>query len=173
MSHQAPEKISVRAAILADLDYLVEFNTAMALETEGRTLEQTRLRAGVKEVLKNSARGFYVVSEIQQGTSSLVAGQLLITYEWSDWRNANFWWIQSVYVHQDCRQQGVFRELYRYVYDQAQASPEVCGIRLYVEQENVDAQAVYAKMGLEMTPYRMLERDFVLPHKLMDSKHIP
>ena len=175
MNHQPHEHIaiSVRAAQAPDLDCLLEFNTAMALETEGRTLEQARLRAGVQAVIENSARGFYLVGEVQDGQKAFVAGQLLITYEWSDWRNANFWWIQSVYVHEDWRHRGIFRALYQHVYDQAQARHDVCGVRLYVEQENVGAQKVYGKMGLTDTLYRIMERDFVLSHQLKDSKHIP
>ncbi len=173
MSHSQQERIVVRDAMLSDLEHLVEFNLAMALETEGRDLNAALLRAGVQSVLELPSRGFYLVGEIQQDQATLVVGQLLITYEWSDWRNAIFWWIQSVYVHQNWRHRGVFRALYQYVYDQAQARPDVCGVRLYVEQENAQAQAVYAKMGLAITPYRMLERDFVMPHKLTDSKHIP
>ncbi len=175
MNHQSHEQISVsiRAALLPDLDSLVQFNAAMALETEARTLEQTRLRAGVQAVLENSARGFYLVGEVQESQKTLVVGQLLITYEWSDWRNANFWWIQSVYVHEGWRHRGVFRALYQHVNDLARARHDVCGVRLYVEQENVGAQKVYGKMGLTDTPYRMMERDFVLSHQLKDSKHIP
>ena len=159
--------------MVSDLERLVEFNTAMAMETEGRSLEQSLLRAGVQAVLENPSRGFYMVGEVKQGPSQLVVGQLLITYEWSDWRNANFWWIQSVYVHQDWRRQGIFRALYEYVFQQAQMRNDVCGVRLYVEQGNADALAVYAKIGLAVTPYRMLERDFVSPSKLTDPKDIP
>ncbi|MGB0911285.1 MAG: GNAT family N-acetyltransferase [Nitrospirales bacterium] len=173
MSHSQQEEIIVRDARLSDLDHLVEFNLAMALETEKRNLSPPLLRAGVQSVLKQPSRGFYLVGEIQQDHSPLIAGQLLITYEWSDWRNANFWWIQSVYVHQNWRHRGVFRALYQHVYDQAQTRSDVCGVRLYVEQENAQAKVVYAKMGLVVTPYQMLERDFVMPHKLTDSKHIP
>ena len=151
MNHQQQEKISVRRAALSDLDRLVEFNAAMALETEGRNLEHSLLRAGVQGVLEDSSRGYYVVGEVpQQNTHSVVIGQLLITYEWSDWRNANFWWIQSVYVQQEWRNCGVFQALYRHVYDHAQARTDVCGVRLYVEHENTTAQAVYAKMGLAL-----------------------
>ena len=115
-------------------------------------------------MLESNSRGVYVVGEVQKGTQgSQVVGQLLITYEWSDWRNANFWWIQSAYVHPDWRSQGVFRSLYQYVIQQARSCVDVCGVRLYVEQGNATAQAVYDKLGLECTPYRILEVDFVLP----------
>ncbi len=168
------ENILIRDALPSDLNLLVEFNAAMALETEGRSLDQSVLQAGVRAIFEHPARGCYVMAEVQAAPSRpVVAGQLLITYEWSDWRNANFWWIQSVYVHQDWRQQGVFRALYQYVYEQVQARRDVCGVRLYVEQDNVTARAVYAKMGLELTPYRMLERDLMAPPKLADSQHVP
>ncbi|WP_447970168.1 GNAT family N-acetyltransferase [Nitrospira sp. M1] len=174
MTDQRQEKIVIRDAVLSDIDYLVKFNTAMALETEGRSLDQTVLRAGVQAIFEQPSRGFYLIAEVQTEKSKpVVAGQLLITYEWSDWRNANFWWIQSVYVHQDWRQRGVFRALYQHVYEQVKVRRDVCGVRLYVEQDNATARSVYAKVGLELTPYRMLERDFMPPPKLGDSQHVP
>jgi len=174
MNHQPQAQILIRDALPSDLDLLVKFNAALALETEGRSLDPSVLQAGIQAIFEQPSRGFYVMAEVQIAPSpSVVAGQLLITYEWSDWRNANFWWIQSVYVHQDWRKQGVFRALYQYVYGQVQARHDVCGVRLYVEQDNVTAQAVYAKIGLELTPYRMLERDLKAPPKLADSQHVP
>lgn len=160
------ENLSIREASPSDLDVLVAFNRAMALETEGRRLDGDRLRAGTKSVLESRSRGLYVIGEVRAGGQrNDVIGQLLITYEWSDWRNANFWWIQSVYVHPDWRTRGVFRSLYTYVLEQAQSRSDVCGLRLYVEQGNAKGQAVYAKLGLNTTPYRIFEVDFVLPHK--------
>ena len=175
MSKEQPANISIRPAVPSDLDHLVEFNTAMALETEGRTLDQSLLRAGVQGILGDPSRGFYLVGEIQEKgqPQPSVSGQLMITYEWSDWRNANFWWIQSVYVSTNWRRRGIFRELYQYTYDQVQERADACGLRLYVEQENKTALAVYTKMGLETSPYRMLERDFASPPKLVDSKDTP
>ncbi len=158
------ENFSVREASWSDLEHLVEFNAAMALETEGRLLDKDRLRAGAKAVLSTPSRGVYVVGESVEGSPvGRVIGQLLITYEWSDWRNANFWWIQSVYVHPDWRNRGVFRSMYRYVLEQAEWRPDVCGIRLYVEQNNAQAMAAYDKLGLRPTPYRVIEVDFILP----------
>jgi len=158
------EKFSVREGLWSDLDHLIEFNAAMALETEGKLLDRDRLRSGAKAVLASRSRGVYVVGESREGVQeSRVIGQLLITYEWSDWRNANFWWIQSVYVHPDWRKRGVFRALYEYVMQQAESRSDVCGIRLYVEQDNANAMAVYDKLGLRPTPYRVIEVDFVLP----------
>ena len=158
------ESFSVREASWSDLDPLIEFNAAMALETEGRVLNKERLRAGTEAVLSTSSRGVYYVSETIEGTGERrVIGQLLITYEWSDWRNATFWWIQSVYVHPAWRNRGVFRSLYKYVLRQAEAHSDVCGIRLYVEKDNAKAMTVYDKLGLRPTPYRVVEVDFVLP----------
>ena len=160
------ENLSIREASPSDLDVLVAFNRAMALETEGRHLDGDRLRAGTKSVLESRSQGVYVVGEVCRGQQSTkVVGQLLITYEWSDWRNATFWWIQSVYVHPAWRTRGVFRCLYNYVLEQAQSRSDVCGLRLYVEQDNAKGKAVYTKLGLNSTPYRILEVDFVLPHK--------
>lgn len=158
------ENISVRNALWSDLEHLVEFNAAMALETEGRLLKKDRLRSGTEAVLSSPLRGVYVVGEYGQGPQERhVIGQLLITYEWSDWRNANFWWIQSVYVHPDWRNRGVFRAMYEFVLQQAESRSDVCGIRLYVEQDNAPAIAVYDKLGLRPTPYRVIEVDFTLP----------
>jgi GNAT superfamily N-acetyltransferase len=163
MEHSKLENVSVREASWSDLDHLIEFNAAMALETEGRLLDKDRLRSGAQAVLSSPSRGVYVVGEYEEGPQEgHVIGQLLITYEWSDWRNANFWWIQSVYVHPDWRKRGVFRSMYKYVLHQAESRADVCGIRLYVEQDNAKAIAVYDKLGLHPTPYRVIEVDFVL-----------
>ena len=154
----------MREASWSDLDHLIEFNAAMALETEGRVLNKERLRAGTEAVLSTPSRGIYYVSESIGGPGEpQVSGQLLITYEWSDWRNATFWWIQSVYVHPAWRNRGVFRSLYKYVLHQAEAQSDVCGIRLYVEKDNAKAITVYDKLGLRPTSYRIVEVDFVLP----------
>ncbi len=164
MEHSKLENFSVREASWSDLEHLVEFNAAMAQETEGRLLEKDRLRSGAEAVLSSPSRGVYVVGEHGEGPQERqVIGQLLITYEWSDWRNANFWWIQSVYVHPDWRNRGVFRSMYHYVLHQAESRSDVCGIRLYVEQDNAKAITVYDKLGLQPTPYRVIEVDFILP----------
>jgi ribosomal protein S18 acetylase RimI-like enzyme len=150
--------VTSRPAVLADLEVLVRFSAAMALETEGRVLDQERLRKGTRAVLESNDRGFYLV--IERG--SVVQGQLLITYEWSDWRNGVFWWIQSVYVEPAARRQGLYRTLHDYVLQEARRRGNVCGVRLYVEQENRGAQAAYARMDMNRTGYCIYERDFVL-----------
>jgi ribosomal protein S18 acetylase RimI-like enzyme len=153
--------ISVRPARIEDLETLVEFSDAMAMETEGRTLDRPRLRLGTQAVFDSPSRGFYLVAE--QRDPALVVGQLLITFEWSDWRNATFWWIQSVYVKPDSRRRGVYRRLHQDVIRRAKADGGICGVRLYVEQHNTVAQAAYEHVGLQRAAYVVCEDDFVLP----------
>ncbi|MBI4401924.1 MAG: GNAT family N-acetyltransferase [Nitrospirae bacterium] len=163
MSTSATDRLIVRPARLDDLEVLVRFGAAMALETEGRTLDMERLRRGTLAVLESPARGFYRVAEWPEEPSGKVIGQLLVTYEWSDWRNATFWWIQSVYVAPPWRGRGVYRRMHESVVREARARGDVCGVRLYVEGENVIAQSVYSRMGLTPSTYRVFEDDFVLP----------
>jgi ribosomal protein S18 acetylase RimI-like enzyme len=157
-SPSSRQDITIRAARLSDLPELVRFSAAMAEETERRTLDQDRLRRGISAVLTSKERGYYLVAE----TMSRMVGQLLITYEWSDWRNGVFWWIQSVYVEPAMREGGVYRTMHDYVLQEAQRRPEVCGIRLYVEKDNMVAQAAYRRLGMRMTGYHVFEQDFVL-----------
>jgi len=126
----------------------------MALETEGKHLDEETLTAGVEAVLSNDERGFYVVAE----SAGEVAGGLLVTREWSDWRNAWFWWIQSVYVVPQARGKGLYRELSAFVWAMALEAGDVCGIRLYVEKENRVAQTVYERLGMHETEYLMYEQ---------------
>lgn len=141
----------VRPATLDDLDVLVDFNAAMALETEAKPLNRAVLHAGVAGVLAESRRGFYLVAEC----ADVVAGCLMITCEWSDWRNGDWWWLQSVYVRPQHRRLGVFRALYTEIERRAAARTDVIGIRLYVEKENIRAQKTYATLGLSEEHYRM------------------
>jgi ribosomal protein S18 acetylase RimI-like enzyme len=158
---QSLPPVMVRPARHEDLDVLVRFSAAMAQETERRILDVSRLRQGTASVLEDPRRGFYMVAEIarEPGKGSVV-GQLLITYEWSDWRNATFWWIQSVYVDPAWRGRGVYRRMHEAVVAQAQARGDVCGIRLYVERDNETAQKTYDRVGLKRSPYEMYEEDF-------------
>ncbi len=150
--------IAIRRASLPDAATVAGFNIAMALETEHLHLDANRAQHGVESLLADPARGFYILAEV----GGVIAGQLMITYEWSDWRNGNFWWIQSVYVKPDCRGQGVYRRLYEWILDQARREGNVCGIRLYVEKDNERAQQVYERMGMQRAPYQVFEVDFVL-----------
>jgi GNAT superfamily N-acetyltransferase len=148
--------VQVRRANTADIDVLVAFNQAMALETEGKTLDPAVLRAGITSILDDSRRGFYLVAE----DAASVVGCLMITYEWSDWRNGDWWWIQSVYVHADYRRSGVFRAMYAEIERAARAQARVVGLRLYVERDNVRAQQTYAELGMHTAHYSMWERGF-------------
>lgn len=147
---------SVRAARPTDLEFIVDGNTRMAVETEGRELDRELLGEGVAEVLNDAAKGRYLIADDGDGP----VGQLLLTYEWSDWRCGWFWWIQSVYVVPEARGRGVFSRLYEYARDAARRDAEVCGLRLYVEHENDLAQAIYRHLGMRETGYRVLEVDF-------------
>jgi GNAT superfamily N-acetyltransferase len=146
--------IHVRAARADDRDTLVRFNAAMALETEHKVLDPAVLRAGVAAVLAESKRGFYLVAECE-GT---VSGCLMITFEWSDWRNGDWWWLQSVYIVPEYRRCGVFRALFAHVERMAGARADVVGVRLYVERDNTHAQRTYAALGIDDAGYCMLEK---------------
>jgi ribosomal protein S18 acetylase RimI-like enzyme len=156
---RAEPALSIRRAEPADLAPLVEFNAAMARETEGRELDRARLTLGVRAALERRECGRYWIAE-QAGAS---VGCLLVTREWSDWRNGWFWWIQSVYVERSARRRGVYRALYEHVLSQARAAGDVCGVRLYVDHDNANAQSVYERLGMQRAHYRMYEVDFVLP----------
>jgi GNAT superfamily N-acetyltransferase len=144
--------VKVRPAKRDDIDVLVAFNAAMALETEGKRLDPLRLRAGVTAVFEDPRRGFYRIAEID----GEAVGGLLVTFEWSDWRNADFWWIQSVYVRPESRGRGVFGALYRAIAAEARQAG-ACGLRLYVERDNARAQASYRRLGMDGTHYLMFE----------------
>lgn len=146
-------EIRVRAATAADLDTLIDFNRAMARESEGRELETEPLRAGVSALLEDPTRGFYLLAEVD-GVSR---GQLMVTPEWSDWSGRWFWWIQSAYVHPSARRRGVFEALYEAVRAQARARGDVRELRLYVEARNAGAQRCYRAIGMERSHYQMYE----------------
>lgn len=144
---------TIRRAQPTDLESLVHFNQTMAMETESKTLDATTLTRGVNAVLSDANLGFYLVAE----TDGKVAGSLMITREWSDWRAADFWWIQSVFVAPEFRRQGVYRALYDGVIRLAKKQNNVCGIRLYVEQDNLKAQQTYRALGMGESHYRLYE----------------
>jgi GNAT superfamily N-acetyltransferase len=155
MNEDSADRAKTRLARLDDAPVLVAFNAAMALETEGKVLSPDIVAAGVRGLFERPERGFYRVAE---GASGIV-GALMITYEWSDWRNADFWWLQSVYVRPEARRTGVFTLLYRSVEAMALAAG-ACGLRLYVEQDNLRAQQTYRRLGMSEGHYRMMERSF-------------
>ncbi|MEK6757433.1 MAG: GNAT family N-acetyltransferase [Bacteroidota bacterium] len=150
--------VTIRQATPRDAAAITRFNSLMAQETEGRTLDSQRLLEGVEALLRDPSKGIYYLAESQ----GAAAGQLMITYEWSDWRNGNFWWIQSVYVEKDFRGKGVFKTLYHHVRQLARADKTVCGLRLYVERQNERAQRAYEQLGMKKAHYEMYELDFVL-----------
>jgi ribosomal protein S18 acetylase RimI-like enzyme len=150
--NQTPTLI-LRRAQPGDADAIAAFNSAMALETEGRALISERIGAGVRRLLADPSLGFYAVAEHE----GRVVGCLMITNEWSDWRDGLFWWIQSVYVVAQWRRRGVYRRLYDFVRELAAREPGVCGFRLYVEKENTVAQQTYRALGMQPTDYLMFE----------------
>ncbi len=155
-------QLNVRLARPEDAATIASFSAAMALETEGRRLDLDRLHLGTIALIETPARGFFIVAEQEQGDSRQLLGQLMVTYEWSDWRNGAFWWIQSVYVDPAWRRQSIFRRMHETVMATAKTSPNVCGVRLYVEESNRTAQAVYRRVGLTPSSYAIFEHDFVL-----------
>lgn len=146
-------ELAFRRGEARDADAIAAFNAAMALETEGKALIPEVIGAGVRRLIGMPSLGFYVVAEH--------AGEpiacLMVTHEWSDWRNGLFWWIQSVYVKPAFRRQGVYRRMYEHVRSLAQSDSSVCGFRLYVEKENAAAHATYASLGMKETDYLLYE----------------
>lgn len=126
----------------------------MAHETEGLQLDSDRLRRGVRAALASQDKGAYLVAEL----NGRIVGSLLITQEWSDWRDAYFWWIQSVYVEPAFRRRGVYRALHARVLELALARGDVCGIRLYVDRENAIARRAYSSVGMVRSHYEMYEQ---------------
>lgn len=149
--------ITLRPAVPTDLAFLADANAAMAQETESKQLDRAILERGIRAVFDEPHRGFYLVAE----HDGVPAGCLLITYEWSDWRCGDWWWIQSVYVTPQARRLGVFRAMYAHVEAAARATDGVVGLRLYVEWENVRAQQTYAALGMSQLHYHMYQRSFV------------
>ena len=145
---------AIRSARPSDAEQLVAFARAMAHETEDHQLDTDTLRAGMAALLADPSRGRVLVVE----SAGTVVATLMLTVEWSEWRNGFFWWIQSVYVRPELRRQGLYRRLHQHVVELAAREPEVCGIRLYVEQENRTAQATYRALGMRETNYRLYEQ---------------
>jgi GNAT superfamily N-acetyltransferase len=152
--------MKIRKAKPTDAAIITTFNRNLAWETEKLRLRPRIVGQGVRALLKDAAEGTYFVVE-QEGK---VIGQLLITYEWSDWRNGNFWWIQSVYVEQEFRQAGVFRNLFSHVEKLARSRKDVCGLRLYVEKNNRRAHRAYQRLGMTHTHYEIYETSFRSTH---------
>ena len=145
----------IRPATAADADTLVAFNVAMALETEALHLDVSTVRDGVRALLEGRAPGDYYVLE----ADGRILAQLLVTCEWSDWRNCSVWWIQSVYVDPAHRGRGLFRQLYEDIRERARTAG-AGGLRLYVDASNRPAQAVYTALGMDGGHYRVFEDMF-------------
>ena len=148
--------MKIRKATLNDAIALVDFNQAMAFETEKKQLDSDILTAGVNQLLNDENKGFYLVAELPNGE---IAGSLMVTFEWSDWRNSQFWWIQSVYIRPQNRRQGIYSKLYSNVKALANEEQGVCGFRLYVEKDNITAQKTYQNLGMHESHYDMYETD--------------
>jgi GNAT superfamily N-acetyltransferase len=147
--------IKIREATSVDGPIIADFNMQLARESEALELEPARVKAGVAALLEDPAKGTYYAAE----AGGALAGQLMITYEWSDWRNGNIWWIQSVYVRPLFRRAGVFRALFNHVQGLARGRKDVCSIRLYVHAENTRAAQSYERLGMTKTQYEVFELD--------------
>ena len=147
------QHIDIRDATVADAEFITHGNIAMALETENKTLDPAVTGPGVRALLSDPLKGRYFVAS----ENAEPAGQLMLTTEWSDWRNGDFWWIQSVYVVPQFRRHGVFRALFEHVERAATAADDVCGIRLYVERDNARARQTYLDLGATMSDYDLME----------------
>jgi GNAT superfamily N-acetyltransferase len=150
--------LAIRAAVAEDGPTLVAFNQELALSTEGKTLDALRLGRGIDRLLADPARGRYLVAEWDHEP----VGCLMLTREWSDWRDGWFWWIQSVFVSSTVRRRGVYRALHDHVLTEARAAGDVCGLRLNVEHGNDSAKSTYQAVGMGPGPYEMYEVDFTL-----------
>lgn len=146
-------KIQFREANVSDAESIVNFQLAMALETEDLALDKETCTLGVAEVFKNPNRGRYFVVQ----SESKVIASLLIVTEWSDWRNGEVWWIHSVYVLPEFRKEKVFTQFYEYIKSQVQADPKLRGLRLCVDKRNAVAQTVYCKLGMNNQHYELYE----------------
>jgi GNAT superfamily N-acetyltransferase len=146
------DKITIREAAREDAAAIADFQVLMAMETEGYTLRHDIITRGVNAVFEDPSKGRYLIAE----EAGKPIASLLITPEWSDWRNAYVWWFQSVYVIPEARRRGIFRMMYTHVHDMAEKEG-IAGLRLYVETDNSRAQRTYEAMGMDSTHYRMYE----------------
>lgn len=161
MHHDTAQPLRVRAAVAGDAAWLAECAIAMAQETEGKALDPATVRAGIEAGLADPARARYFVAMHDDlagsDTIGMPAGTLMLTHEWSDWRNGDWWWIQSVYVAPRFRRRGVFAALYRHVEALARTAPGVIGLRLYMERDNAAARATYTALGMRDAGYEIYE----------------
>jgi GNAT superfamily N-acetyltransferase len=144
--------ILIRKAIPSDVSSIVDFQLKMAWETENIKLIPEIVTNGVEAVFNNQSKGQYFVAE----SDGKVVASLLITYEWSDWRNCNVWWFQSVFVMPELRRNGIFRKMYNYIKKLAEEQ-DIAGLRLYVETRNSGAQKTYEALGMNSEHYAFYE----------------
>lgn len=149
-------KYLIRHAVAEDAHDIAKFNQAMALETEAKSLPEATIQAGVLRMVLDERLGYYLVATDDKGP----VGCLGVTTEWSDWRNGFFWWIQSVYVAPAHRESGVFTMMYEQVKSLASQQKDICGLRLYVEEENERARRTYLRLGMNKTAYHLFEEEF-------------
>lgn len=143
----------IRPLASGDVPTVAAFNVAMARETEALQLDLETVTRGVRALLEDPAKGFYRVAELD----GRVVGQLMVTFEWSDWRCGFWWWIQSVYVSPSARRRGVYRQLYEAVLAESKGHGDVRGLRLYVEKDNAVAQDTYRALGMQPGKYLVFE----------------
>ena len=145
------ESLQIRPALPGDAEVLRDYNVALAHETEALALDPQVVLAGIRALLDDPSKGRYFVAELE----GRVVGQVMHTFEWSDWRNGMFWWLQSVYVHPEFRSRGVFTTLFRHVESLARADATVCGLRLYMEHDNHQARGAYLRLGFSPAGYEV------------------
>ena len=149
-------KYSIKKATIADVDWIAKFQLALALESENIKLNLDDVIKGVKHIFNESAFGFYVIAK---NSTHNPIGSLLILKEWSDWRNAEIWWIHSVYISPEYRRQGLFQAMFKFIEDMARNSG-VRGLRLYVDKTNETAKTVYSKLKMNNQHYELFEKMF-------------
>lgn len=148
--------IHIREGRPEDAPVIADFNRRMAEETESKSLDPETVAQGVQQGLLQPEKCRYFVAE----AGGKVVGQAMLTYEWSDWRNGDLWWIQSVYVHPEYRRMGIFSQIYQHIESLAREISQVRGLRLYVEAENATGQAVYQRLGMKPAGYHVFEKEF-------------
>jgi len=150
------KELTIRRASAADINHIVAFQLNMAEETEGKVLDAEVVEKGVGELLQQPNKGRYFLADF----GGRVVGNLLIKYEWSDWRNASFWWIHGVYIEPTSRRQGVYSAMHNHIMRLAKSDRAVCGVRLYVDRDNKAAQSTYNRLGMSKSRYDMYEVAF-------------
>jgi GNAT superfamily N-acetyltransferase len=145
--------LTIRSAEPSDQAVITQFNLDLAMQTESLALDKDVVQKGVAAILGDQSKGFYTVAE----SAEEIVGQVMVTYEWSDWRNGNIWWLQSVYVQPRWRGKGVFSALLQHLREAAETRPDVCGIRLYMHETNSQANKVYNQLGFSHTGYQVFE----------------